>query len=609
MTTIMAKNVLFGGRQLAMDLPKTLPANGPHCGPLSKELVQSVAKDSTVLVTVMDQLVWNHFGESWVENVQLANISYWLVAALDPQTSLALAAAGVKQCFNAPSDRLKYQGAAQDGYKWGSHHWHMTTWNKVHVMKAVYELGVDIIHSDADVVWFSDPLPFFARYRDKPVHVLIATDMTTTYNAKGDVDVERESHPFTNINTGIYWIKQWPQGNDFMAHWQTWQAKDIGHDQDGFNLVARGQAFRGDNGMPHAVYEPDKQPRMFWAAHFNSTGVAFLPGSMFGNAYTYVNTRLHEKLEHPLYEVHWVWGGSTLEAKRQNMRDAIRFHDPPEYYTTPQLLSFDLDFLEMPAGFNDWPDSRTEEMIQFHMKAANHQLQQAYYAFAMALVLNRTVVMPKFRCYCSKNWYMTQACRINGEKHTTFPFICALSQVMRVKRLERGLRLPDPASAGPYAKHSVHIREYSFLENPKVPAAITGSVVTIVPSSQARPASLTPDKLLLSEEAGLAPGHRKLTVVAPMDDRELVAVLEKYQDTRITHFTAPARTFSRFANEATHVAFDIEIQKRATTWCCRSPADMKLLNATDKLQLVMLPKDRHANLPIQPEHISYAPFT
>ncbi len=96
------------------------------------------------------------------------------------------------------------------------------------------------------------------------------------------------------LYAGIYWIKQWPQGNDFIAHWQTWQAKEIGHDQDGFNFVVRGQSFRGDDNMPHAVHEPDKNPRMFWAAHFNSTGISFLPGSMFGNAYTYVNTRLHE---------------------------------------------------------------------------------------------------------------------------------------------------------------------------------------------------------------------------------------------------------------------------------------------------------------------------
>lgn len=60
------------------------------------------------------------------------------VAALDPTTSIALGALGVTaNCFNAPLDRLRYKGTAaqkqvaKDGYKWGSHHWHMTTWNKV----------------------------------------------------------------------------------------------------------------------------------------------------------------------------------------------------------------------------------------------------------------------------------------------------------------------------------------------------------------------------------------------------------------------------------------------------------------------------------------------
>lgn len=57
-----------------------------------------------------------------------------------------------------------------------------------------------------------------------------------------------------------------------------------------------------------------------------------------------------QKLSHPLFEVHWVWGGSTLEAKRQNMRDAMRFHDNPEYYTMPKLLTFDLHQLEVGLG-------------------------------------------------------------------------------------------------------------------------------------------------------------------------------------------------------------------------------------------------------------------
>lgn len=57
------------------------------------------------------------------------------VAALDPTTSMALGAMGATaNCFNAPLDKLRYKGTAQNkvaGYQWGSHHWHMTTWNKV----------------------------------------------------------------------------------------------------------------------------------------------------------------------------------------------------------------------------------------------------------------------------------------------------------------------------------------------------------------------------------------------------------------------------------------------------------------------------------------------
>ena len=36
---------------------------------------------------------------------------------------------------------------------------------------------------------------------------------------------------------------------------------------------------------------------------------------------------------------------------------------------------------------------------------------------------------------------MTQMCRINGEKHTQFPYTCALSHLMRAKRLLNGFRV------------------------------------------------------------------------------------------------------------------------------------------------------------------------
>ncbi|KAG2491978.1 hypothetical protein HYH03_009709 [Edaphochlamys debaryana] len=611
----------FGSREEAGDpLPTWFTADEPlepleqegralkasHCGPLTKELVLGVAKNNTVLVTVVDNIVWKCFGPSWVENVQSANITYWLVGALDPETSMALGAMGVTaHCFNAPPERLKYKGT-DSTYAWGSNHWTQTTWNKVHIIKNVYEYGVHVIHSDSDVTWFNDPIPYFFSPRMAPIHIAMATDALSTGNPEGYVGPEVQTSPHWNINTGIYFFRNWEGGLDFFNMWLSWQPRNIGHDQDGFNLAVRGAWFRGDQGMPTAIIPPDMhQNHYFLAAFANTTAITFLPVSSFANAYTYVNARLAEQLKQPLYEVHWVWGGSNMESKRQNMRDALKFHDEPEYYTEGTFLSFDLtDALPAPEGFNTWDMLKTEEMVRFHVAAGNQQLQQAYYAFAAALVANRTLVMPRFLCYCAKNWYQTQACRINHEKATKFPFVCALSQLMRVKRLEMGLTLPGSTD---YSGHRVHIREYSFLENPKVPDAIKKSYVEVVASDQPRPPgnSQPPELLLLkTEPSPKGYGHR-VTVAAPLNDVELRALLamSPFKEARVIHMPKPHKILSGFVRPETHRQYDDEIQKRVARWCCRSPADMKSRNLTDNIQFNILPQDRMKNLaplPMQP---------
>lgn len=60
---------------------------------------------------------------------------------------------------------------------------------------------------------------------------------------------------------------------------------------------------------------------------------------------SYVNNRAFEKLDHPLYVIHWVWSGNNFELKRQNIRDALKYYDdPPEYYNVTALISMDLDY-------------------------------------------------------------------------------------------------------------------------------------------------------------------------------------------------------------------------------------------------------------------------
>jgi hypothetical protein len=51
----------------------------------------------------IDKILWPKFGSTWLASVQQAGIRNWLIAALDPETSLALGAAAVgDRCFNAP---------------------------------------------------------------------------------------------------------------------------------------------------------------------------------------------------------------------------------------------------------------------------------------------------------------------------------------------------------------------------------------------------------------------------------------------------------------------------------------------------------------------------
>lgn len=72
------------------------------------------------------------------------------------------------------------------------------------MVRTVYNMGVHVIHSDADVVWFKDPLPYFiSRGLNGPAHILVGVDALSTNNAHGEVHVEFNSNPFTNINTGV----------------------------------------------------------------------------------------------------------------------------------------------------------------------------------------------------------------------------------------------------------------------------------------------------------------------------------------------------------------------------------------------------------------------
>ncbi|EFJ45189.1 hypothetical protein VOLCADRAFT_94646 [Volvox carteri f. nagariensis] len=425
-------------------------------------------------------LLWDFFGPSWVSSVQSASISYWLIAAIGEDAAAAVEAAGYgDRCilFPKPANessetaipgrgkrhRHHHRGAAtsatsttgtstsrsdHSAYRWLSAAWKGATWGKVAAVTALVDLGFDVVHSDVDVSWFRDPLPLFLSLGETrgptpaaagapgPTAVFSTDLLTTTNKATDGADsgLERSCIPSYSLNTGVYWVRGSETGSRLMNGWMAVKAAGYtGDDQQGLNLLVRGDV--------------------------EGVVVGCLPVSSFSHTYAFATTELHKVRQHPLYEVHWVWAGKSLESKRQCMRDARVYDDPPEYYRPSRIMTFELEHVELPPGYNTWPASRTADMVTFSLAALSAQLQQAYWALALAAALNRTLVLPKaseerrwfgcrggwFRCYCAKTWFATSACRITSERDTVFPFTCPLSHVFRARLLSGGdLRVADP---------------------------------------------------------------------------------------------------------------------------------------------------------------------
>ncbi|KAL6755674.1 nucleotide-diphospho-sugar transferase-domain-containing protein [Haematococcus lacustris] len=571
------------------------------CPALSKELLQKHAKRNLVMLMAVDKNLFKRFGPSWIQNVETAGITFWFVGALDPWTSKALGSMGVKQCFNAPMDQLGYKGSG-NSYQWGSKHWHQTTWNKVFIVRAVYAMGFDVLHADADSTWHADPLDWFMQFNkdpETPPHALFSTDSLETRNEVGDNGLEASTSPYHNINTGIYWVKQWSHGLDFFASWLDFFPQKIGHDQDGLNNVVRGEARQGQKELGTADWDQNK--RIVWCATNKTAAVSLLPVHLFGNAYTYVTGQVHKRYNSTLYATHWVWTGGSPECKIQNVRDAGKYLDPPEYYGQEgpepkpgvphppplMLLTMDLDRPTIPDGYNQLPFNNTEDMIQFHIAAGTYQLRQAYYGIMAAMALGRTWVLPGFHCYCARNWYMTQRCRINGETHTMFPYKCALADLLRARKVLQGITI----RMGYMDKRVVHVREYSFLDNAKVPAELKASRLVLAPAATATPKTDDPLPPLVVRQVE---GVDTATVPWPLNTDQLAKLVGGLpQAYRIIHLANATLTLGNgWADPKEWTAFDKQIQVYKAYWCCRSPADQERLKAPDKISFEILPADR-----------------
>ena len=78
---------------------------------------------------------------------------------------------------------VRPRGAKYDDYpsplppflRYGDDHYRAATWRKVTVVEKIVDWGFNVMHSDVDVVWFRDPLPYFLGEPCKDIDVAIST--------------------------------------------------------------------------------------------------------------------------------------------------------------------------------------------------------------------------------------------------------------------------------------------------------------------------------------------------------------------------------------------------------------------------------------------------
>jgi arabinosyltransferase len=147
------------------------------------------------------------------------------------------------------------------------------------------------------------------------------------------------------------------------------------------------------------------------------------------------------------------------------------WQDPAIYYSQGRFLDFSIPKPDLPHDFSS--DSCRIELARFDLQAMAAQLEKVKDALEIAVILHRTLIMPKFYWFCDRYWGVQLNCRPPGSSNYSKPFLCPLDHVM----------IPDALSSGGNGDvltlGGINFREYSFLDNPGVPKKILANVVEV----------------------------------------------------------------------------------------------------------------------------------
>ena len=413
---------------------------------------------------------------NWVLHVQRLELPI-LVSAMDKDVVMQCAA----QRFHC-LDWSHTAAAADTSYVRGSFDgFRALGVRKLDALLPVLRAGIHIVLSDVDCVWSSSPLPMFeGRIRgfEDFLHadVIVATDcMSPDLDSPKDENAPPSCYRDTvDKNTGILAVRATDDGIKTMAEWKV--RLKVGQkdeqDQTTFNDLLDGNGRGHRWGMDWPARHAFRQFGDGWCAPakrenrgFNAIWEKSADGTSHNRGSRHIFTVCFPNVTRTarigVFPIHEVAGGHTFFVQQLHSPTAkwpmavhatYQFGDMPDYPFGKRQrfrdwgmwLVDDDDELVSSARYlvleDDAPLSPREGWKGFddlHIRSRQHvnhverTRQRLAHGFALARVLNRTVVLPTLWCYCDKFWHRLDKCAIpSATSSQPLPFVCPLDHVI-----------------------------------------------------------------------------------------------------------------------------------------------------------------------------------
>ena len=296
--------------------------------------------------------------------------------------------------------------------------------------------------------------------------------------------------------------------------------------------------------------------------------LAPLPTRLFCAGHLYWQQQHAEP--HECLAVHTTFTESGVAGKVWRLREgALWLLDPPTYWAAPSqgFLTFTPPQPKLPlppernesapAAFSDRSGSgwipqdalRLFPRLAAHLELVRRHRLALRDALALALALNRTLVLPRLLCLCDRAEgpsLVLPQCSMGGSDER-LPFLCPLTHIFDLPRL---LSLAGEPGG-------VALREHSFLRNPLAPPDLRATrTVAVVQSSAVAEALRATGRVAL---------HTGTT------DREARMALADVK-APVLHLETAEGIFGGWANERSRERFEGLAQRHfyGGSWCCSS---------------------------------------